>query len=190
MNRNMRIIREVNDQAEQFYPRAEKLGTLAARMIDKGHRAQLTSLENIAETTLKSSDIYDYIKKQMARTNFEGWRRTPPSPPSTPRQQPIPNQSRPAQVQNQPPNKSFGQSLLDELDRLKGISDIICPQLDLGTETDEDKYERQQVFLKLIRQLIRQVVVQYEFSTSTASAQYPKSQQERKQHGTDRRTTS
>ncbi len=151
MNRNMRIIREVNDQAEQFYPRAEKLGKLAAKMIEKDHRSQMTSLENIAETTLKSSDVYDYIKKQMARPHFDKWRIPP-------------NQPRPPQGQQQP-NKSFGQSLLDELDRLKGTRDFICTHLSIGIETDEDKYDRQQVFLKLIRQLIRQVVVQYEFSS-------------------------
>jgi len=186
----MRIIREVNDQAERFYPTAEKLGKLAATMLRKDHRSQMTSLENIAETTLKSSDVYDYIKKQMARPNFDGWRRIPSSPPSPPRQQPVPSQAGAVPIQNQPANKSFGQSLLDELNGLKDRSGDICSQLGFGTETDEDKYERQQVFLKLIRQLIRQVVVQYEFSTSMESTQYLKSQQERKQHGPNRGTTS
>ncbi len=151
MNPEMKIIREVSVQAENFYDDAVRLGDHAASALTERHRSQMTSLENIAETTLKSSDVYDYIKKQMARPHFDKWRIPP-------------NQPRPPQGQQQP-NKSFGQSLLDELDRLKGTRDFICTHLSIGIETDEDKYDRQQVFLKLIRQLIRQVVVQYEFSS-------------------------
>ncbi len=75
MNKRTMIILRVNEQAEQFYDKSEELGTLAAQSFleehrrerRERHRAQMTGLENIAETTLKATDVLDYIKKQIAR---------------------------------------------------------------------------------------------------------------------------
>jgi hypothetical protein len=61
MNSEMKIISEVNIQAEDFYDDAVALGDLAAVMLEENHRSQMTSLENIAESTLKTSDVFDYI---------------------------------------------------------------------------------------------------------------------------------
>ena len=67
MNPEMKIIREVSIQAEDFYDDAVKLGDHAAFALKATHRSQMTSLENIAESTFKTSDIFDYIKKQTSR---------------------------------------------------------------------------------------------------------------------------
>ena len=66
MNPEMKIIREVSIQAEDFYDDAVKLGDHAAFALKAAHRSQMTSLENIAESTFKTSDIFDYIKKQTS----------------------------------------------------------------------------------------------------------------------------
>ena len=63
----MKIIREVNIQAEALYEEAKKLGEQAADVLGKDHRSQLTGLENIAESAFKTSDIFDYVKRQTAR---------------------------------------------------------------------------------------------------------------------------
>ena len=72
MNRKMKIIREVSTQAVIFYNDAVGLGDHAAIALKKAHRSQMTSLENIAESTFKTSDVLDYVKKQTAR--FSYWR--------------------------------------------------------------------------------------------------------------------
>src|SRR5690242_2410466 len=75
LHRLAAIMSKVNEEADKFYGTSQELGSLAAVVFpDQGgdneeskHRAQLTGLENIAETTMKVSDVLDYIKRQMAR---------------------------------------------------------------------------------------------------------------------------
>lgn len=154
MNIEMQIIREVNEQAELFYSKATELGRLAADAMGKDRRSQMTGLENVAETTLKTSDVFDYIKKQMAR--FDDWRNAPKK------------QSGPMQPQRPEEQKSkgFGESLMEQLEILKETRDIICDHLGIRNQTDEDKHRRQHILLQLIRQFIRQVVVEYEYRVS------------------------
>jgi len=144
----MKIILRVNEQAERFYDKSEELGTLAAfsfreergRERQQRHRAQMTGLENIAETTLKATDVLDYIKKQIARQ--PGWTKTYQG-------------------------KSFGESLKRYIENnLKADVAKVCTSVGIGDETDEDQRDRQQIYLNLIRQFIRQVVVQYEYHIS------------------------
>jgi hypothetical protein len=142
---DLKIIREVSAQAELFYDKAKDLGDHAAHVLKKGHRAQMTGLENIAESTFKTSDIFDYIKKQTAR--FPAWR------------QGLPDQT--------PPAVAFGELLRAYLeDELSKRRDVICGRLDIGNKTDEHKLERRRIHLLLIRQFIRHMVVQYEYSIS------------------------
>src|SRR6266849_5855024 len=76
MKKEMQIILEVSDQAENFYEDAVKLGDHAAYALKARHRSQMTGLESIAESAFKTSDIFDYIKKQTAR--FPHWRQAFP----------------------------------------------------------------------------------------------------------------
>ena len=46
------------------------------------------------------------------------------------------------------------------------MREAVCVDVGIGRVTDEDKRDRQEVYLHLIRQLIRQLVVQYEYEVS------------------------
>ncbi len=147
MNQEMKIVREVSVQAEGFYSDAESMGKHAAEALGGKRRAQMTGLENIAEGTLKTSDIFDYIKKQTAR--FEEWRR--------------------GYTEGDQSYGPFGLRLKDYLERnIASRRDTICGPniLNFSNQTEEGKRERQRIYLLLIRQFIRQVVAQYEFSVS------------------------
>lgn len=150
MNKRTKIMVYVNEQADtkNFYDKSQELGTLAAESFreqdndnkKKRHRAQMTGLENIAETTMKVSDVLDYIKKQTARQ--PGWT---------------------AEYDGQ----RFGESLKNYIEHdLDTIRNTVCGRVGIGDTTNEDKRDRQQVYLHLIRQLIRQIVVQYEYEVS------------------------
>lgn len=152
MNFEMKIIREVSMEAEECYLEAVKLGDHAAYALKSRHRSQLTGLENIAESTFKTSDTFDYIKKQIAR--FSHWR------------QPDPTASNPQQ--------GFGERLKDYLEKeLPSRVEKICERrrLDIGKTTDEDKQQRRHIYLLLMRQVIRQIVVQYEYRVSVENKQ-------------------
>jgi hypothetical protein len=145
VNNDLKIIREVNAQAEIFYQQAKELGEHAAEVLKRGHRSQMTGLENIAESALKTSDIFDYIKKQTARS--PAWR-----------------QGRSGQTGRE---AAFGERLRASLeDDLGAKRDIICGHLKNTNKTDEEKQERRKVHLMLIRQFIRSMVVQYEYEIS------------------------
>jgi hypothetical protein len=148
MNPEMKIIREVSDQAEEFYADAVRLGDHAAIALKAAHRSQMTSLENIAESTFKTSDIFDYIKKQTAR--FLYWR------------QPLPEQKGSSQ--------GFGEQLRNHLEtKLLNNLKTVCERLTIGNDTDEQKQERRRIHLLLMRQFIRQMVIEYEFQVSLGS---------------------
>ena len=145
MNRRTMIILRVNEQAENFYEKSKELGMLAAQSFfdvnqrERGkHRSQMTGLENIAETTLKATDVFDYIKKQMARER-SGWTTI----------------------------HQFGENLKQYIENgLTPTINAICDDIGIGSTTEQDRRDRQQVRLQLIRQLIRQVVVHYEYQVS------------------------
>ena len=152
MNKRMELIIRVNKEAgkDDFYAASQRLGLLAAQSFrdEQGrerqnrHRAQMTGLENIAETTLKVTDVLDYIKKQTARQ--KGWQN---------------------KVGKQ--GERFGESLKTYIESgLQPFVDSVCSNGFINDSTLEDKLERQRVYLELIRQLIRQLVVQYEYQIS------------------------
>ncbi|HLL77892.1 MAG TPA: hypothetical protein VKT25_00215 [Ktedonobacteraceae bacterium] len=149
MNRKMKIIREVNNQAVDFYNDAVALGDHAAFALKKSHRSQMTSLENIAESTLKTTDVFDYLKKQIARYDY--WQR-------------------PFREQRDA-SQGFGERLKSYLEtnlseRITSVSNAVG----IGNATDADKQERREIHLLLMRQFIRQVVVQYEYRVNLENA--------------------
>jgi hypothetical protein len=144
MNKEMQIIREVSIEAENFYQDAIDIGDHAAHVLTRAHRSQMTGLENIADTALKTSDILDYIKRQTTR--FPYWQRS---------------FAKPGQAAI-----SFGQRLKDYIENnLLDIRNQLCKssRLNIGDETYKHRFLRQHVYLLLIRQFIRQMVVQYEY---------------------------
>ncbi len=145
MNIEMQIIREVNIQAQNFYDDAIGFGNHAAYALRREHRSQLTGLENIANSALKVADILDYIKRQTARSKeSEGWRQSFP------------------QAANQ--REAFGPALLRYLEEeLPKKCKSIARRLGIGDQTDEDRQLRRSIYLHLIRQFVRQMVIQYEY---------------------------
>ena len=150
MKRKMKIIREVSTQAELFYSDAVGLGDHAAVALKRAHRSQMTSLENIAESTFKTTDVFDYIKKQIARYDY--WRK------------PFRDQ--------RDASEGFGERLKNYLEtKLSSRIDSVSNAVGIGNDTDEDKQERREVYLLLMRQFIRQVVVQYEYRVNLENQQ-------------------
>lgn len=155
----MKIILEVNIQAEALYPDAVQLGDHAADALRKEHRSQLTGLENVAESALKVSDIFDYVKRQTARREY--WQK----PFSKKRQVEW------KQVYTEDDlDKVFGERLLHYLEHeLKAKRNAVCDyRLEVGTGREGDLVRRH-VYLLLIRQFIRQLVVQYEYRVNFES---------------------
>ncbi len=149
---DMKVIREVSNQAEVFYKDAEALGNHAAHAFGSKaeHRSQMTSLENIANSTFKTSDVFDYIKKQTAR--HDEWRRT--------------------FQQSDVPNTGFGERLLKFLqENLATTLNTLCSsnRLNVPSNTEVGQQERRRLHLLLMRQFIRQMVAQYEYESSLTS---------------------
>ena len=152
MNQDMQIIREVSAMAETFYEDAVALGDHAAsafqslkRTDRNNHRSQMTGLENITESTFKASDVLDYIKKQTARHKY--WQK--------------------GYAKHTNPNEGFGERLKNYLEqKLPGRRDAVCTRVGIGKDTYDDWLKRQHVYLLLIRQFIRYLVVQYEYQVS------------------------
>lgn len=143
----MKIIHEVNAAAadEDFYNAAVSLGDHAAEALKTRHRSQMSGLENIAESTFKTSDVFDYIKKQVAR--FQHWR------------QPF------SELKSS--NLGFGERLKTYLEKdLAQRRDEVCARLGLGDTSYLEKQERRRIYLLLIRQFIRSMVVEYEYRVS------------------------
>jgi len=67
MNR-MKLIKEMVKITDTpaFYESAKRLGEMAA-LITELKKTQITNLETIANSTLKVSDIKDYVKKQTGK---------------------------------------------------------------------------------------------------------------------------
>jgi|SRR5579883_613242 len=145
MNYETQVMLEVSFEADEFYPQAAVLGSHAAEALENKHRSQLTGLENIAESTSKTSDIMDYIKKQTAR--FSHWRHTLASEENT--------------------QQGFGERLRAYLENdLAQRRDAVCARLQIGDSSYQDKQKRRRIHLLLIRQFIRSMVVEYEYAVS------------------------
>lgn len=163
MNRDIRIIRDINLEAERFYEKAQALGSHAYKAFKDKRRAQLTGLENIAESSLKTSDIFDYIKKQIARSDAgKDWRAESLG-----------------DLLEDEVSQGFGERLMTRLQELPERVDVICKSVGIVTEPGkgkskqdqelervnlrENRWKRQEIHVRLMREFIRQLVVQYEY---------------------------
>lgn len=157
MQKEMQIILEVNIQAEQFYADAIQLGDHAAFALGKRHRAQMTGLESVAESARKVSDVFDYVKRQTGR--FPYWQQRVPDNASF----------------GGPSDKSFGErlKLYLEVELATRCNAIYTNRLriDSKTEAEEARSIRRHVYLLLIRQFVREMVIQYEYRVGFANEQ-------------------
>ena len=134
MNQQMKILKEIAQAADSddFCNQTRNLGEVASRAFGSRHRNQMTNLENVANSTLKVTDVLDYIKKQVARADqHKTWR-----------------------------NNDFGENLKSCIERHLGhLRQQICSRL----RVDENSPEGQRIYLDLIREFVRQLVVHYEY---------------------------
>lgn len=138
MNQQMKILKEIAQAADSddFYNRAKEFGGIASSAFDSRHRSQMTNLENIANSTLKVTDVLDYIKKQVARANKDKtWRKN-----------------------------NFGTLVKEHIEQnLRTLRHEICRRLEGIEETSLDG---QRIYLDLIREFVRQLVVHYEYQVT------------------------
>jgi hypothetical protein len=153
MNKRIQLIMRVNEQAghQDFYEQSQKFGMLAVESFkgeqnQERHRSQMTGLENIAETTLKVTDVLDFIKKQTAQQRVQrgkeaqGWKK---------------------KVGEK--GELFGELLINHIkDGLQPFINDVCLDF-IDSATQQGKRERQEAHLELVRQFIRQLVVRYEY---------------------------
>ena len=155
MKRDMQIILEVHNQAENFYPDAVRLGDHAAYALKARRRSQMTGLENLAESAFKVSDILDYIKRQTARS--VEWQQTLPTDMA---------EGGALTGNDETAGLGFGQRLKRYLEvELLRKRDTVCSRLSIEDDNEENRKLRRRVYLLLIRQFLRQVVIEYEFRT-------------------------
>lgn len=69
----MGILREVALRADGFYEKAQDLGKKAAAALGPSKRSQITGLEGIANSALKTTDVFDFIKLRTARHKKGEW---------------------------------------------------------------------------------------------------------------------
>ena len=74
--KRIQILRAVALEADLFYEQAQEIGNKSAANLTKNKRAQITGLEAIANSALKISDVFDYIKIRTARQSE--WRQWGP----------------------------------------------------------------------------------------------------------------
>jgi hypothetical protein len=191
-NQEIKIIHEVNDRAEKFYEDAVKIGDHAAHALGRSHRSQLTGLENVAESALKITDIFDYIKRQTARYSY--WRIAFVSPSDREfgewlrkklvvvsdqlRSKPEKASELGAKLRMDleeeldrkysGSEKTFGERLRSYLENdLAKVRDEACAVLQIGDTSDEEKQLRRRVYLLLVRQFIGQMVIEYEYRVTS-----------------------
>ena len=129
----MKLKRQMAIHGDLFYQKAKELGQAAANALGGRRRAQMTGLENVANSAMKVSDVWNYVKTRTARSDAnKDWRKN-----------------------------NFGKDLLDFLEnKLKTDHQRpVCQALNFA----EDSLEAQQVYLYLIGIFVHQVVVQYEY---------------------------
>lgn len=69
----LKVMREVALRADNMQETAHAIGGNAARGLTRSRRAQVTGLESIANSALKTTDVFDYIKLRTARQRRDEW---------------------------------------------------------------------------------------------------------------------
>ncbi|NLE46313.1 MAG: hypothetical protein GX620_16465 [Chloroflexi bacterium] len=63
----LRMLRQVALRADGFYDTAQNLGKKAAGALTDKKRSQISGLEGIANSALKTTDVFDFVKLRTAR---------------------------------------------------------------------------------------------------------------------------
>jgi len=143
--KRMQILQKVAFEADNFYDEVKTLGEKASVALSSRKRSQITNLQGITNSTLKVSDVLDYIKTQTARDARQkdahkklGWHR-----------------------------ENFGIILLQFVEEgtLFQKKKYIYSDLEMNSDLKLDKsIDGQEIYLLLIRAAMRQLAAQYEFT--------------------------
>ncbi len=162
-NLKLKILTLVSNRIEDIYEKhIQQMGVRASETGIK--RNQMTGLENVADSSLKVSDLFDYVKRQTARAkNYREW------------QTAINNSS--AFKQGSSQSITFGELMLfylqgsNDANRfnlkvgLPALRDNIYTALALqGQDQEEADLLKREIHLQLCRQFVRKLVIQYEFT--------------------------
>ena len=127
--RNLLIKRLVSLESEAMYKETEEMGMLAKQNLE---RAQMKKLQNLAYSSNKVVDIFDYIKNQTGKDNRQmNWAKA-----------------------------SLGEKFLKKLVGLKSKRDNLVEKLQ-GQNFEVNDFDRQKIYLELCREFIRHTVAQY-----------------------------
>ncbi len=139
MKREILFVKEIAVQADNLYPDGERFGAWAAQAFAVDGRRQIKELENIVNSSLKVSDVLDYLKKQTAKSKAgEKWR-------------------------HGPEQDQLGPALIGFISGdLKNKRNTVSNKIGADTSQAVSEAEKQQVYLALIREFVRQMAAQYE----------------------------
>jgi len=140
------LVLQVALAADGFYGSGEQFGRWAADA--NLNRSQITSLESIANSSVKVADVLDYLKKQTGKAKpQQGWR------------------------QQDAQGAELGPQLIECLGAgLRSQRDIICQKVGEQSGATSDAALQQQAHLALIREFVRQVAAQYELKEKRETA--------------------
>jgi hypothetical protein len=145
MKREILFIQKVSIQADAFYNEGARFGKWAALAFGSRRRSQITGLEAIANSSLKVSDVLDYLKKQTARADKDrDWRH-----------------------RNEEQLELGPQLIAFIHNTLKNKRDLICDSVATDTEQPVAEEEKQRTHLALIREFVRQVSAHYELERTS-----------------------
>ncbi len=134
----MKIHKEVALQLDALYTEAEKFGKTASQSFGKERgKAQLRNLQNIANSTLKVSDVLDYIKRQTAR--MREWK-------------------------NDHFGADLLRFMTNEIThRRDAIVSLLSDEFSILDE-HQGAFRQQEISLHLIRGFVKQIVIQFEWA--------------------------
>ena len=124
------IRKRISLESEAMYAETEEMGMLMAQQ--KLNKTQVSNLHNVAFSSNKTVDIFDYIKTQTGKDNEgDNWAKN-----------------------------RLGEKLLKKLGSLKSKADKIAASFkDQKIEIDE--FDQQRIFLELCREFIKHTVAQF-----------------------------
>ena len=136
----MKILKEIayHTSTKEFYNEAKEFGERAAVNIEK--KAQLQNLQTIADSTLKVTDILNYIKNQASKHSY--WNK------------------------DKFTSDILDYLYEKENEGLHEYQEKIIESENLK-ELSLDHYDKQHVYLLICREFIKQVLVHYNFKKAT-----------------------
>ena len=151
------IAQQISLQADLFYSHGERFGGWMASACGHQHRAQITNLENVANSAHQVSDVLDYLKKQTAKSRpGSDWRDRDHDPAGS-REGGDEGEGR----------RDLGTAALHFVaGALKERCEEVCRLVAAKTGNDVPPLERQRIYVNLIREFVRQAAAHFEYQSA------------------------